>query len=114
VCRARHRASGTTATLAIVVGWELLVANVGDSAAYLDTGREVLCLTANHRVQDNAAERARIIAAGGAQQRNNADVSWQPAAASAARAAPLLAPCERCCPCLTSRPTSLCPLPRSL
>ena len=34
--------SGTTATVAAVVGWELLVANVGDSCAYLDTGSEVL------------------------------------------------------------------------
>lgn len=34
--------SGTTATAAVVVGWELLVANVGDSCAYLDTGAEVL------------------------------------------------------------------------
>jgi serine/threonine protein phosphatase PrpC len=34
--------SGTTATIAAVVGWELLVANVGDSCAYLDTGAEVL------------------------------------------------------------------------
>ena len=33
---------GTTATLAVVCGWELLVANVGDSCAYLDTGSEVL------------------------------------------------------------------------
>lgn len=33
---------GTTATLAIACGWELLVANVGDSCAYLDTGSEVL------------------------------------------------------------------------
>ena len=34
--------SGTTATAAVVLGWELLVANVGDSCAYLDTGAEVL------------------------------------------------------------------------
>ena len=33
---------GTTATLAVACGWELLVANVGDSCAYLDTGSEVL------------------------------------------------------------------------
>ena len=33
---------GSTATLALVCGWELLVANVGDSCAYLDTGAEVL------------------------------------------------------------------------
>lgn len=40
-CRARFQKSGTTATLAIVVGWEVIVANVGDSAAYLDTGKQV-------------------------------------------------------------------------
>jgi serine/threonine protein phosphatase PrpC len=65
-CRSRHRVSGTTATLALVVGWELLVANVGDSAAFLDTGKEVIALSGNHRIDDNTAERARIEAAGGA------------------------------------------------
>ena len=34
--------SGTTATLAAFNGWQLVVANVGDSSAYLDTGSEVL------------------------------------------------------------------------
>ena len=33
---------GTTATVAVVCGWQLLVANVGDSLAMLDTGPEVL------------------------------------------------------------------------
>lgn len=67
-CRTRHKVSGTTATLAVVVGWELIVANVGDSAAYLDTGREVLAVSGNHRIDDNPAEKARILAAGGAQR----------------------------------------------
>ena len=40
-CR-KFKHGGTTATLAIACGWELLVANVGDSCAYLDTGAEVL------------------------------------------------------------------------
>ena len=34
--------SGTTATLVTLVGWDVFVANVGDSCAYLDTGCEVL------------------------------------------------------------------------
>lgn len=38
----RCKASGTTATLAVAVGWELLVASVGDSLAFVDTGSEVI------------------------------------------------------------------------
>jgi Protein phosphatase 2C len=34
--------SGTTATVAALVGWTVVVANVGDSLAYLDTGSEVV------------------------------------------------------------------------
>ncbi len=34
--------SGSTGTVAVLVGWQLLVANVGDSCAYLDTGAEVV------------------------------------------------------------------------
>lgn len=34
--------SGTTATVAVVVGWDLIIASVGDSTAYLDTGAEVV------------------------------------------------------------------------
>jgi serine/threonine protein phosphatase PrpC len=41
-CQRRFKSSGTTATLAVAVGWELLVASVGDSCAYLDTGAEVI------------------------------------------------------------------------
>jgi serine/threonine protein phosphatase PrpC len=40
-CKARFKTSGTTATLVVVVGWEVFVANVGDSEAYLDTGKQV-------------------------------------------------------------------------
>lgn len=38
----RFDRGGSTGTLALAVGWELIVANVGDSCAYLDTGTEVL------------------------------------------------------------------------
>ena len=41
-CMAKYKESGTTATLAIAVGWELMVASVGDSLAYLDTGSEIV------------------------------------------------------------------------
>lgn len=34
--------SGSTATVAAITGWEVLIANVGDSCAYLDTGVEVI------------------------------------------------------------------------
>ena len=64
-CQKKFKESGSTATLALVVGWELLVANVGDSSAYLDTGSEIIQVTGNHRVDDNADERARVKAAGG-------------------------------------------------
>ena len=64
-CKRRYKRSGTTATVAIAVGWELLVANVGDSCAYLDTGAEILQLSCNHRVSENTEERHRILAAGG-------------------------------------------------
>lgn len=65
-CKQKFAKSGTTATLAMQVGWELLVANVGDSCAYLDTGAEVLLVNGNHRLDDNAEERERIKKAGGA------------------------------------------------
>ncbi|KAL4448974.1 hypothetical protein ABPG77_007691 [Micractinium sp. CCAP 211/92] len=55
---------GTTATLAVACGWELLVANVGDTCAYLDTGSEVLQLSGNHRLEANKDEVARCEAAG--------------------------------------------------
>ena len=56
---------GTTATMAILCGWQLLVANVGDSCAYLDTGSEVLAVSGNHRLDDNKDEIQRIEENGG-------------------------------------------------
>jgi len=56
---------GTTATMAFLCGWQLLVANVGDSCAYLDTGAEVLAVSGNHRLEDNHEEVLRIENNGG-------------------------------------------------
>lgn len=56
--------SGCTLTTAVVAGRLLTVANVGDSAAYLDTGSELLQLTTSHRLADNPSEVARLRAAG--------------------------------------------------
>eukprot|EP00798_Chlamydomonas_sp_ICE-L_P008245 gene8245-1514_t len=63
-CTKRFKSSGTTATLAVAVGWELLVANVGDSDAYLDTGKEIILVSGNHRAE-NKEEAERVEAAGG-------------------------------------------------
>ena len=46
--------SGSTATVAVIVGWDLLVASVGDSEAYLDTGAEVVQVCSLHLVHDIA------------------------------------------------------------
>lgn len=56
---------GTTATVAMAVGWELIVANVGDSLAFLDTGAEVLAISGNHRLEDSKSEVERILSTGG-------------------------------------------------
>lgn len=37
--------SGTTATVAAISGWEAVIANVGDSCAYMDTGVEVVLVS---------------------------------------------------------------------
>ena len=64
--QATHPA-GTTATLVLVSGWLVTVANVGDSGAALDAAgaaggaREA---TVSHRIQANASERARLRAGG--------------------------------------------------
>lgn len=38
----RLQESGSTVSVVALVGWELVVANVGDSCVYLDTGSEVI------------------------------------------------------------------------
>merc|ERR1711904_118548 len=37
-----QRPSGTTATVAVLSGWEVVVASVGDSDLWLDTGAEIV------------------------------------------------------------------------
>lgn len=56
--------AGTTVTAAIVIGYLLTVANLGDSSAVLDTGCSILELTGSHRIQSNADEQARLRLAG--------------------------------------------------
>ncbi|GAX81509.1 hypothetical protein CEUSTIGMA_g8937.t1 [Chlamydomonas eustigma] len=65
VCMERYKESGTTATLVVAVGWTLLVASVGDSLAFLDTGTEILQISGNHRVSDCPEEAERVRQAGG-------------------------------------------------
>jgi len=64
-CRRRHPSSGTTATLALQAGFVLAVGSVGDSHAFLDTGKEVVQMSGNHRLEDSPSERARVLAEGG-------------------------------------------------
>jgi len=56
--------SGTTVTVVLCVGWLLTIANVGDSAAVLDTGCSILELTKSHRIQNNTEEQSRLRTAG--------------------------------------------------
>ncbi|GLC33563.1 hypothetical protein PLESTB_000088500 [Pleodorina starrii] len=56
--------SGTTVTAAILVGYLLTVANLGDSSAVLDTGCSILELTGSHRIQSNPDEQSRLRSAG--------------------------------------------------
>ncbi|GAX80483.1 hypothetical protein CEUSTIGMA_g7921.t1 [Chlamydomonas eustigma] len=56
--------AGTTVTLILVTGCLLTAANVGDSAAVLDTGCSILELTDSHRIQTHVKEKARLDAAG--------------------------------------------------
>lgn len=50
-------ASGTTATLAIVTGWTVTVAGVGDSRCILDSiGGGIIPLTIDHRFEDSLGE----------------------------------------------------------
>ncbi|KAI3440485.1 PPM-type phosphatase domain-containing protein [Psidium guajava] len=58
--------SGTTVTFVVIDGWTITVASVGDSRCILDTqGGVVSLLTVDHRLEENAEERARVTASGG-------------------------------------------------
>ncbi|KAK9804924.1 hypothetical protein WJX72_012226 [[Myrmecia] bisecta] len=57
--------AGTTATCVLQTGCLVTVANVGDSLGLLDTGYDVLAITADHRVCDSAEEQDRVTQLGG-------------------------------------------------
>ncbi|CAD7701095.1 unnamed protein product [Ostreobium quekettii] len=57
-------ASGTTATLALLCGRLLTVANVGDTDAVLDLGTDAFLATTNHKIASSDAEYARLAKAG--------------------------------------------------
>lgn len=56
--------AGCTATIVLQVGLLVTAVNLGDSRAVVDTGMDVLVLTADHRVASNKAERHRVEAMG--------------------------------------------------
>lgn len=64
--QSRGQTSGTTVTFVIIDGWTVTVASVGDSRCILDAqGGAVSNLTVDHRLEENAEERARVTASGG-------------------------------------------------
>ncbi|CAA2945536.1 probable phosphatase 2C 15 [Olea europaea subsp. europaea] len=64
--QSKGKTSGTTATLVVVDGWTVTVASVGDSRCILDAhGGGVSVLTVDHRLEENAEERARVTESGG-------------------------------------------------
>eukprot|EP00803_Ostreobium_quekettii_P005450 evm.model.scf_764.4 EVM.evm.TU.scf_764.4 scf_764:35360-39380(-) len=64
IWRSQNIVSGTTVTVAVVVGWLLTVANIGDSLAFLRTAGRVYPMTANHRLASNSSEVSRLKNAG--------------------------------------------------
>lgn len=56
--------SGTTASIALVSGWLVTVANVGDSHGFLYTGENFIEMTMNHRLKENAKEQQRLVEEG--------------------------------------------------
>ena len=60
----RGIAAGCTASMVLQVGWLVTAVNIGDSRAMLDTGGEIIPLTADHRVATHKGERRRVEAMG--------------------------------------------------
>ena len=60
-----QRPSGTTATVAVLSGWEVVVASVGDSDLWLDTGAEIVRVSESHRLGSCTREQKRVRLAGG-------------------------------------------------
>merc|ERR1712078_165462 len=58
-----QRPSGATAT--VLSGWEVVVASVGDSDLWLDTGAEIVRVSESHRLGSCTREQKRVRLAGG-------------------------------------------------
>ena len=58
--RARFRKSGSTATIAVHVGFHLVTASVGDTWAFVDTGKSVTRVSGNDRLEDSPEEVVRL------------------------------------------------------
>ncbi|GMH43107.1 hypothetical protein BSKO_11029 [Bryopsis sp. KO-2023] len=53
--------SGTTVSVALLSGWLLTVANVGDSEVFLDVGGAIGEMTSCHKVHSNQSEQQRLL-----------------------------------------------------
>ena len=53
--------SGCTLSIILQTGWLLTVASLGDSLAFMDTGFQIVQLTADHRLDHNAHEISRTL-----------------------------------------------------
>lgn len=57
--------AGSTVTVALVCGWILAIANIGDSESFLDVGRRrEYELTTSHKLDTNKEEQLRLRSAG--------------------------------------------------
>lgn len=64
IWRCQEIISGTTVTVAVVIGWLLTVANIGDSLGFLRSAGKTYRMTTDHRLQTNASEINRLKMAG--------------------------------------------------